>query len=286
LLLLVLLAGGFQACAYHRCDPEAGCIPVRHTHRWFTVDRPLQGPLFAAGGPSPYDVEQGDVGSCWLLSAMAATAHRQPQVIRDRFHVVQPDLVEINFPEAGDTDGTGVVAGSAAGRAVVVSTRVPHRLFAATPLYARSRQGTWVSLLERAYARAFAYEKGYEGIGGDHPRTALARITGWQVEDYDIDGNLSGPDAAMEWQRLLRAFRRGAPMVAGSRIFQPRADIVPMHAYAVTGVFRDETGTHLVTLFDPESRADGKREVTLDLDDFSAYFFYVSIARPPQPATE
>lgn len=263
-------------------------MPVRTAHRWFATYRAIDGDLFAARGPSPYDVEQGEAGTCWLLAAMAATAHQQPERIRALFQPAAAGAYRVTFaaPLEGGRDDGGRPAETLAASppAVTVTTRVPHTWLDG-PLYARSRHGTWVSLLEKAYAQAFAPDAGYEGIGGQHPRTALARLTGWRVEDFDVDGDLSAPAAAAEWRYLLDAYRAGAPMVAGSRIYQARPDLVPMHAYAITGLWEDAAGDRYVALFDPEGlNADPLSEARLSFEEFDDYFFYVSIARP-EPAS-
>ena len=202
---------------------------------------------------------------------MAAVASQQPHVIRRMIERVSPSLYQIRF----HASPTEVVEAN-------VTSEVPFAWFSSRPLYAASRHGTWVSLIEKAYAKAFLPEEGYEGIGGDHPRPALERLTGWQVIDYDVDGDLSEPDQNQEWEFLLAQYRRGAPMVAGSRIFQPRADIVPMHAYAITGIEEHLSGVRLLRLFDPEGlNAYPNFEIVLRLDELNDYFYYVSIAEPP-----
>lgn len=248
-----------------------GDVPVRDVHRYFTTYKQLSGPLFTRDGPSPYDVRQGEVGSCWLLAAMAATARQQPRLIRGMFAPAASGEYRVRFR---DDDGRDLVTS--------VDLDVAFRWFEAEPLYAGARRATWVSLLEKAYAKAFAAGEGYDGIGGDHPRLALAHLTGWPVRDFDIDGDLSRPGQQEEWDELVAAFHRGAPMVAGSRIAQVRADIVPMHAYAVTDMDRSASGAPFVLLFDPEGlNAYANGELRLTFDEFVAYFYYVSIAQPP-----
>lgn len=251
------------ACATHD-------VPVRNTHRYFTTYKHVAGPLFAPGGPSPYDVRQGEVGTCWLLAAMAATARQQPLLIQRMFEPLDAETYRVTFQDAGRTSSVDVTAD------------VPFRWFASTPLYANAERATWVSLLEKAYAKAFAPQEGYEAIGGDLPRLALARLTGWPVRDYDVDGDLSRPDESQEWDQLLAAYRGGKPMVAGSRVAQLRSDVVPMHAYAVTAMGSDPDGVAFISLFDPEGlNAYPNSELRLTLDEFVAYFYYVSIAEPP-----
>lgn len=265
LCTLVALAVLAIGCA------SGGDVPVRDAHRYFTTYKHLSGPLFAFHGPSPYDVRQGEVGSCWLLAAMAATAQQQPQLIRQLFERADSDTYRVRFRDADERTVT-----------TTVTADVAFRWFAGEPLYAAAQRAIWVSLLEKAYAKAFAPGVGYEGIGGDHPRLALARLTGWPVRDYDIDGDLSGPGRAQEWNEVLAAFRSGAPMVAGSRIAQVRADVVPMHAYAVTGIERDGSGVEWIQLYDPEGlNAYPNGELPLTFDEFVSYFYYVSMAEPP-----
>jgi hypothetical protein len=205
-----------------------------------------------------------------LLAAMAATARQQPQMIRQMFERIEPDMYRVTFPARGEIAPT-----------TTVSDDVPFRWFASEPLYAAAHRATWVSLLEKAYAKVFAPGEGYGGIGGDHPRLALGHLTGWPVRDYDIDGDLSTPDRAAEWKQLSAAYAGGAPMVAGSRIAQVRSDIVPMHAYAVTRIESNANAVDFVWLYDPEGlNSYPNAELRLTFDEFVSYFYYVSIAQP------
>jgi hypothetical protein len=200
---------------------------------------------------------------------MAATAQQQPQLIHGMFEQLGPDAYQVTFH---DPEGRAVAA--------TVTADVPFRWFASEPLYAAASSATWASFLEKAYAKAFAPREGYDGIGGDHPRLALARLTGWPVRDYDIDGDLSSPGKA-EIEELFAAYRSGAPMVAGSRIAQVRADVVPMHAYAITRIEPSANVGAVIRLYDPERlNAYPNGELTLTLDEFVSYFYYVSIAQP------
>jgi len=45
----------------------------------------VSGSLFGSGGPSNLDVDQGDLGDCYLLSALGAIAAHSPQAIKDMF---------------------------------------------------------------------------------------------------------------------------------------------------------------------------------------------------------
>ena len=49
------------------------------------LPRPRQRTLFNNGGPSYLDVEQGEVGDCWLMASLAEVAARDPQDITNMF---------------------------------------------------------------------------------------------------------------------------------------------------------------------------------------------------------
>jgi hypothetical protein len=108
----------------------------------------VSGTLFGPNGPSFLDVQQGNLGDCWLLASLAEVAYRDPQDIRNMF----------------TADGTGVENGvtvslynvrffNTAGVAeyVTVDTELP----AGGTLYDQPINGVlWVALAEKAYAEA------------------------------------------------------------------------------------------------------------------------------------
>ena len=50
-----------------------------------TAYSPVSGSLFGANGPSYLDVQQGNVGDCWLMASLAEVAARDPSDIRNMF---------------------------------------------------------------------------------------------------------------------------------------------------------------------------------------------------------
>lgn len=122
-------------------------------------------PLFGEGGPSPDDVDQGQVGDCWLLAAYGSLASVDPgrieSLITDHgdgtytVHFADGDVtVDDELPYKIDTDGTVrlLYAGGAVG--------------ASTPL--------WPAIIEKAQAIKMGGD--YDDIAGDHAETAFAAI--------------------------------------------------------------------------------------------------------------
>jgi len=108
----------------------------------------VNGSLFGANGPVYRDVEQGDVGDCWLLSSLAEVAARDPQDIRNMFTckgttVENGATVGLYSVRLFDSSGTA--------HYVTVDTELPD----GGGLYDHPANGVlWVALAEKAYAEA------------------------------------------------------------------------------------------------------------------------------------
>ncbi|MGO8752794.1 MAG: fibronectin type III domain-containing protein, partial [Thermoguttaceae bacterium] len=182
-----------------------------------TAYTPVSGSLFASGGPSYSDVQQGDVGDCWLMASLAEVAARDPQDIKNMFTsdgttvengaTVNLYTVHLfgltNNAQPGSSTNNALVPVS-----VVVDTELPV-WNVNSQLYAHVVNGVeWAALAEKAYWQA-ANEWGYltvadspvgdayppAGRGGD-AKFALQAITGhWS---NDISGNIP-TSAASAW---------------------------------------------------------------------------------------
>ena len=84
----------FDVAACNAAGTTWANVPERHDQRdGDTVDHPaaataytpVSGSLFGANGPSYLDVQQGDLGDCWLLASLAEVAARDPADIRSMF---------------------------------------------------------------------------------------------------------------------------------------------------------------------------------------------------------
>jgi hypothetical protein len=134
-------------------------------------------------------VEQGRIGSCWFLAAVATAAERQ-------------GTIEKCFPAAGrraelpagacpvalyDIDGDR--------RTLPLDTRLYYRP-SGSPAYARSRgdgprrfesEELWVPMLEKAMARMRG--RGYKGVHGGQASQGLFALTGASVEVVTLAEN-------------------------------------------------------------------------------------------------
>jgi hypothetical protein len=140
-----------------------------------------QGTLFATGGPSYVDVNQGATGDCWLLSSLAEVAARAPSDITGM------------FTYDGTTTENGSVVGlytvrfydktSGLAEYVMVDTELP----AGGGQYDHPNGVLWVALAEKAYAVAngagfvttsHPNTNSYDALNGGWPHWALQAITG------------------------------------------------------------------------------------------------------------
>jgi hypothetical protein len=194
---------------------------------------PASASLFLASNnnePSFLDVDQGDVGDCWLLASLAEVACRDPQDIKNM------------FTYDGTTEDNGATVGlytvrffSSDGSAfdVEVNTELP----AAGAYYdfvtnGLGTQVLWVALAEKAYAEAnsvgyltTSYEDNgsYNALNGGDPSWALQAITGNSARDENINPS----KIASAWgARDFAVLWTGTPT---------SSHIVSDHAYAVVG---------------------------------------------------
>jgi hypothetical protein len=188
-------------------------------------------PLFNGGGPSYLDVQQGQVGDCWLLGSLAEVAARAPQDITSMF------TYDGTTVENGATVGVYSVRffesnGSAVH--VVVDTELPSGgSYYAHIGNALGTQVLWVALAEKAYVVASSYgyvgaaqtyQNSYSAINGGWPSTALQAITGKPAsENYTV--NPSNIAAAWNAGQLI-VMDTGTPV---------DSHIVGPHVYAVVG---------------------------------------------------
>lgn len=150
----------------HDVQTREGIEPVIGGNgQYVAQDDPERFPLFA-GPPTMDDVQQGGLGDCFLLAAVASIVNRDPM------HFVRH--------MADNLDGTVTVmlyAGVGQPCQVVVRKSVPGERFA--------RNVLWVKLVEKAYAASGLARKpasqtpvAYEDIEGGSSSSALTHLTG------------------------------------------------------------------------------------------------------------
>ena len=146
----------------------------------------VNGTLFGPNGPVFTDVHQGDLGDCWLMSALAEAAARAPQDITRMFTdlgVFMENGVQVHVWSVHFYDATGNV------KSVLVDNELPVDANNQT-IYDNVSGGVlWAALAEKAYVEAAALGyvtvgnttfNNYQSIDGGDGAWALQAITGQQ----------------------------------------------------------------------------------------------------------
>jgi hypothetical protein len=190
-----------------------------------TPYNPVSGTLFAAAGPSYLDVQQGQVGDCWLLASLAEVAARDPADIRNMFTADGTTVengVTVSLYTVRFFNNSGVA------KYVTVDTELP----SGGGYYDQTTNGVlWVALAEKAYAEANGADivtssddgsDSYAALSGGYPQWALQAITGKSASDYSINP----AKIATDWNA-------GDLVVICTGSSPVSSEIVSSHCYAV-----------------------------------------------------
>jgi Calpain family cysteine protease len=230
------------------------------------------GQLFS-GGANANDVVQGQNGSrylgdCWLMSALAAIAKTQPQVLEQAItdHGDGHYTVRLHRQERD---------GSITAEDVTVDADIP-RTADGRDAYAQRQdpKELWVVIIEKAFA---SWKGGYGALDGGVPSDALTALTGKPTQTTFTKGG----DAAGVQKALTDGKRGNSPMVAASRgdIDLKTTGVVPGHGHTILDV-TEENGQTMVTVRDPFARyepgGNGPKDgvFKLPLQEFMARFQY------------
>ncbi len=182
-------------------------------------------PLFGPIGPAYTDMEQGDLGDCYLISSLGAIAKASPQAIENMF--------------VNNGDGTYTVRFYVNGVAdyVTVNTSLP--TYDGSPIYEGLGAGNslWLPLAEKAYAQW--NETGNEGRDGTNTYASIEG--GWMS---DVDAQVLGAGAQDYWnlnssaqQALIAGMTdpSDAVTIATNTHTSRSSGLVGDHAYMVLG---------------------------------------------------
>ncbi|XP_028027619.1 calpain-B-like isoform X6 [Bombyx mandarina] len=216
-------------------DPEFPAVD-RSLYYKESLDRPItwlrpgeisDNPQLFVEGYSRFDVQQGELGDCWLLAAVAnLTLHRK------LFFQVVPD------DQSFDEDYAGVFHFRfwQYGRwvDVVIDDRLPTYRGKLVFLHSAEANEFWSALLEKAYAKLHG---SYEALKGGSTCEAMEDFTGGVTEMYEMSE--LPPNF---YTILLKAYERnslmGCSIEPDPHILEAEtpAGLIRGHAYSVTRV--------------------------------------------------
>ncbi|CAH1777842.1 unnamed protein product [Owenia fusiformis] len=200
------------------------CYPVE----WKRPSEFADDPQLIVGEASRFDINQGVLGDCWLLAAVASLATNEKLL----FRVVPQDQ---SFSE--DYAGIFRFQFWQYGRwvEVIIDDRLPTYNDKLIYMHSEERNEFWTPLLEKAYAKLNGC---YESLSGGLTCEAMTDFTGGVVELVDMANDC--PDNL--FKVMLRAYEKGSIMGcsinANPDEMEAKLDngLVIGHAYSVTAV--------------------------------------------------
>ncbi len=213
----------------------------------------------------PNDVQQGFLGDCYFLAAIASVARADPSALEK--------LIKDNGNGTYDVTlyvDRGFLGFGRAPKVITVSPEFPLQADG-TPAYARGGdRELWVMLLEKAYAQ---HNGSFEAIKGGRVDLGIGVITGTDATSYATKDYSEADILAM----LTEALNDNKPVVADSKdipddntekaLLAKSLDIIEGHSYPVKAV----NGNN-ISLQNPWSNASGNRDITISVSDFRKYY--------------
>ncbi|KAL7636763.1 UNVERIFIED_CONTAM: hypothetical protein RMT77_012517 [Armadillidium vulgare] len=220
------------------------------TERRYEWRRPFEivrDPRFFVEGATRFDIQQGELGDCWLLAAIA-TLTLNPKL----FHFIVPCDQGFYYKYAGIFHFRFWQYGR--WQDVYVDDLLPTYRGRLVFMHSKTKNEFWCALLEKAYAKLYG---GYEALKGGNVGESMVDLSGGVVEMVDLrepPSNLFG--------MIRNACRRGAMMGCGIEPEDPYAKIegrlanglITRHAYSVTKatvIPYSNRETHLLRLHNP-----------------------------------
>ncbi|XP_027043249.1 calpain-9-like isoform X2 [Pocillopora damicornis] len=208
---------------------------------------------FVVGGASRLDINQGMLGDCWLLAAIASLTQEEGlmnKVIRldkyDKFG--SPGYCgafQFNIWQDGHWEE------------VIIDDRLPTYRKKLVFMHSKEKNEFWCALLEKAYAKL---QGSYEALKGGQTIEAMEDFTGGLGEDFDFKKMKTESEREDLWRVIEKGLKRGDLMgcsiTAAPNQIEAKGDLglVKGHAYSVTGAttvnYRGR-GTKLVRVRNP-----------------------------------
>lgn len=206
---------------------------------WLRPGEITDDPVFMADGASRFDIQQGRLGDCWLMAAIAALAESRPI-----FKCVVPDnqnfksnycgLFRFRFWRFGKW-----VEVCVDDRLPCDRQNGPQGQPKLILMQSQDQNEFWSALLEKAYAKLHG---SYQALEGGHAIEAMEDFTGGVSENFDV-GNLH-PDVDL-FDIIFKAQNKGSLLGCSIKGQQGVIEhklpngLIMGHAYTITGVHKD-----------------------------------------------
>ncbi|EDO40193.1 predicted protein [Nematostella vectensis] len=187
-------------------------------------------PHMFVGGASRLDIQQGMLGDCWLLAAIAALTQHSALMNK----VVPQDYVA----NPNDRNYTGALKFCiwqyGEWKDVIIDDRLPTYNGKLVFVHSSERNEFWSALLEKAYAKL---NGSYESLKGGQTGEALEDFTGGLAESFDLNKNVPKDLFCIMQTAEKRHALMGCSIAAKANEIEAKLNngLVKGHAYTVTG---------------------------------------------------
>lgn len=225
--------------------------PLQEKPVWKRPHEFMHNPQLYVGGIDPNDINQGALGNCWFLAAIAALAEN-PALIKHLFitkEYNEKGLYQLRICKGGEWVK------------VTVDDYIPC-YYSGGPMFCRaSGDELWVLLLEKAYAKVHG---NYVQLRAGFVSHGMSDLTGAPCREYKFPKERQVYESIKDyandlWGKLTSADGRGWIMCAGTPGVDkftegggPNEDhgIVPGHAYSVIAC-KEHKGVRLMNVRNP-----------------------------------
>jgi hypothetical protein len=257
----------FQSCDIYNSWESMDSISKRHQFSFNVFDP-------STGMPLHSDVQQGQLGTCYFLAAIASIAYRAPQIIADMFE-------RRVYWKQGIISTKWLINGMVS--MVEVDKMVPSR--GGRPYFATLCKDTgawWPAILEKAWSKIYG---SYKAAEAGYWSVAASAITRAPTVTY-YHKRLEKDEL---WQVLIKASQNSWPM--GASTSSSYYGLAAGHAYSVLEAWQDPGRGKLVKVRNPwhtnyykgsqpnPNFGDDSGIFTMSFDEFWIAFSSTSLAK-------
>ncbi len=233
------------------------------------IEQTKEIPLFSKDGPNMSDVQQGYMGDCWLLAALASIVNTRPEIIKN---------MVVENPKDNTVDVT-LQRELEPGIFIKEVYKVEKSLFQireglfcrAKSLMSKSKENIWVQMIEKAFSAYFANGKDaidYRNITGSYrnndidymQKNAFKIILGNEA-NFNYKPDQSSVNVEALFKRIKNALNNRTPLDYGTDENGLRDiegnKVVAKHAYSLVGA-EEKDGKYYIKLRNPWGKNYGR----------------------------